>query len=136
MAAIELSEEFKILMNARANITAISEFITEKSDRENNRYVFAYTITIENISNESFQLLFRHWIIEDANFKTEEVYGEGVVGKKPVINSRQSYSYSSLAVLETEMGTMQGKYFVQAENGTGFELIIPKFILAVPRVLH
>ncbi|MEM7358088.1 MAG: Co2+/Mg2+ efflux protein ApaG [Pseudomonadota bacterium] len=123
-------------MNDRATIKTVSGFVEQQSDAQNNRFVFAYTITIENISDKPFQLLSRHWVIQDANRKIEEVYGDGVVGEQPVIKPGQSYTYSSGAVLETEMGTMEGRYFMQSENEDEFEVAIPKFVLTVPRILH
>ncbi len=123
-------------MIKKINITAVTGFVEQQSDRDNNRFVFAYTITIENVSDEPFQLVSRHWVIQDANRKVEEVYGEGVVGQQPIIKPGEKYSYSSGAVLETEMGTMEGRYFMLSEKDDEFEVSIPKFVLTVPRVLH
>lgn len=120
----------------KASIKAVTQFIEQQSDKKNGRYVFAYTITIENTSDTSFQLLSRHWIIQDANRKIEEVIGDGVVGEQPIIKPGEQYTYSSGAVLETEMGTMEGKYFMVAENKDEFEVLIPKFTMSVPRVIH
>ena len=123
-------------MNQKAAITTVCGYVEQQSDSTKSRFVFAYTITIENISDAPFQLVSRHWVIQDANRKIEEVYGEGVVGEQPVIQPGQSYTYSSGAVLETEIGTMEGRYFMLSENNGEFEVPIPKFVLAVPRVLH
>jgi len=123
-------------MTSRATITTISSFVKNQSDENNKRFVFSYTITIENISDKAFQLISRHWVIQDANRKIEEIYGEGVVGEQPIIASGEKYSYSSGAVLETEMGTMQGRYFMLSPNMDEFEVVIPKFVLSVPRTLH
>ena len=123
-------------MTEKANITAETGFVEQQSDVENNRFVFYYTITIENVSDTAFQLLSRHWVIQDANRKIEEVYGEGVIGEQPVIEPGESYTYSSGAVLETEMGTMEGRYFMLSNNNDEFEVPIPKFVLSVPRTLH
>ena len=123
-------------MPNKVDITVLSSFIEQQSDTKNSRFVFAYTITIENVSSEVFQLLSRHWIIRDANLKMEEVYGEGVVGEQPSINPGEKYTYSSGAVLETEMGTMEGRYFMIGKNEQEFEVSIPQFVLSVPRTLH
>ena len=109
-------------MKNKVNITAKTGFVEQQSDQENNRFVFAYTITIENVSDEAFQLVSRHWVIQDANRKIEEVYGEGVVGEQPVIKPGEKYSYSSGAVLETEMGTMEGRYFMLSDKESEFEV--------------
>ena len=98
--------------------------------------MFSYTITIKNVSEKPFQLLSRHWIIQDANRRVEEVYGEGVIGEQPLIDPGESYTYTSGTVLETEMGTMEGRYFMVGDSNDEFEVAIPKFVLSVPRVLH
>jgi len=123
-------------MNSKIKISAVTDFVEQQSDINNKRFVFAYTITIANESEIPFQLLSRHWIIQDANRKIEEVYGEGVVGEQPLINPGESYTYSSGAVLETEMGTMEGRYFMLSQTNDEFEVVIPKFVLSVPRTLH
>ncbi len=122
--------------NNMANISAVTSFVPQQSDIKNNYYVFSYVISIENISDEPFQLMSRHWIIQDANRKIEEVYGDGVIGKQPLIFPGETYSYSSGAVLETEIGTMEGRYFMLAKETDEFEVSIPKFILSVPRTIH
>ena len=112
----------------------------QQSDTKENRFVFSYTITIRNNSDFDVQLLSRHWIIQDANRKIEEVYGEGVVGQQPLISPGAEFSYSSGAVLETEIGTMEGRYFFvdksTVQKPEEFAVTIPKFVLSVPRVLH
>ncbi|NNC99749.1 MAG: Co2+/Mg2+ efflux protein ApaG [Gammaproteobacteria bacterium] len=123
-------------MNDKASIKAVSGYVEQQSDKDKNRFVFAYTITIKNVSDSPFQLISRHWVIQDANRKVEEVYGDGVVGEQPIIQPGQSYTYSSGAVLETEMGTMEGRYFMLSDSDDEFEVPIPKFVLTVPRVLH
>lgn len=119
-----------------AEITVVTRFIERQSDIKNNRFVFAYTISIENTSTEPFQLMSRHWVIKDGNGKIDEVYGEGVVGEQPRILADENYKYSSGAVLETEIGTMEGRYFMRSDQGDEFEVAIPKFVLSIPRTLH
>lgn len=123
-------------MSNKAKISTVTDYVKLQSDEKNNRFVFAYTVTIENISDDEFQLVSRHWVIQDANRKIEEVYGEGVIGEQPVISPGESYTYSSGAVLETEMGTMEGRYFMLSKTNNEFEVPIPKFVLSVPRTLH
>ena len=110
--------------------------VDEQSEPDIDRYVFAYTITIENHSDVQAQLLGRHWVITDANGKVQEVSGDGVVGEQPRLNPGESYKYSSGAVLETPVGAMEGRYRMQAADGIDFYAPIPAFTLAVPGVLH
>ena len=72
----------------------------------------------------------------DGEERSREVHGEGVVGEQPSIAPGQEFHYSSGAILETEVGTMEGSYQMIAEDGTCFDAEVPAFTLAVPRALH
>lgn len=117
-------------------VSARTAYLREQSEPERDRYVFAYTITIENAGTATAQLISRHWIITDALGKVQEVRGDGVVGEQPVLAPGTSFEYTSGAVLETPVGTMQGSYQMVADDGSGFDAAIPTFRLAVPNVLH
>ena len=122
--------------NYEIRIEVATNYVVDQSEPDVGRYVFAYTITIENLSDVAAKLLSRHWVITDANGKVQEVSGDGVVGEQPHLNPGESFRYSSGAVLETPVGAMQGSYRMEADNGTNFEAPIPPFTLAVPGVLH
>jgi ApaG protein len=98
--------------------------------------VFAYEITLRNLGMMPARLQTRHWVITDANGKVEEVRGEGVVGEQPRLQPGESYSYTSGAILETQVGTMRGTYLFHADDGIDFEAPVPEFVLSVPRTLH
>lgn len=117
-------------------VQPMPQFIPDQSDPENDRYVFAYTITIRNIGQVPAQLVSRHWIITDANNEVQEVRGLGVVGKQPLLQPGESFQYTSGSALTTPIGTMKGTYQMVAEDGTHFEAEIPEFVLAIPRALH
>lgn len=118
------------------SIHVATQYVDDQSEPDIDRYVFAYTITIENRSTVPAQLLSRHWVITDANGKVQEVSGDGVVGEQPKLGPGESYRYSSGAVLETPVGAMQGRYRMQAADGMDFDAPIPPFTLAVPGMLH
>ncbi|MGH1440535.1 MAG: Co2+/Mg2+ efflux protein ApaG [Cellvibrionaceae bacterium] len=111
-------------------------YLDDHSQPEKKRFAFAYTITIENNSDQPAQLLSRHWIITDANNVVQEVEGMGVVGQQPRILPGDSYTYSSGAVLETQVGTMEGTYQMQSDSGESFNIPIPAFSLTRPHALH
>lgn len=113
-----------------------TQFVSAQSDPSRNRYVFAYTITIENVGEAPAKLLTRHWIITDAGGQVQEVKGEGVVGEQPHLKPGDSFRYTSGAVLETPVGTMQGTYHMVTDDGARFEAPIAVFRLAVPHALH
>jgi len=125
-----MSEKNKVLVEAKPH------YIEAQSSPEQNRYVFAYTITITNVGATAARLLTRHWLITDANGKVQEVNGEGVVGEHPYLKPGQMFRYTSAAIIETPVGIMQGKYQMQSENGEDFKAPIPQFTLSIPRTLH
>lgn len=117
-------------------IQIATRFLDEESEPEREHYVFAYTIRIRNLGRLPAQLVSRHWIITDGNGKVEEVRGEGVVGQQPRIEPGEQFEYTSGAVLETAVGSMQGSYDMVGDDGTRFDASIPPFTLAAPRTLH
>ena len=113
-----------------------SRFLPEQSKPEDGRFVFAYTIRIHNSGNVPARLISRHWLITDDNGKVQEVRGEGVVGEQPWLRPGEDFEYTSGAVLETPIGTMQGSYQMLADDGTEFDADIAPFTLSIPRTLH
>ncbi len=104
-------------------------YLEAQSDVMERKFVFAYYIRIENKGTEAVQLLRRHWLINHAGGRVEEVEGEGVVGKQPVIKPGEFHEYNSFCVLDTFEGTMEGTYLMQRANGEYFRATIPKFVL-------
>ena len=113
-----------------------SRFLPEQSTPEDGRFVFSYTIRIHNSGQMPARLISRHWLITDDNGKVQEVRGEGVVGEQPWLRPGEDFEYTSGAVLETSLGTMQGSYQMLADDGTRFDASIAPFTLSVPRTLH
>lgn len=98
-------------------------------------FSFSYEITIENQSNDSVQLISRHWKIYDSLKNTEIVEGEGVIGKKPILAPKKSYTYSSFCNLTSPIGSMKG--FFNMINFTSTKSIVvqvPTFQLTVPAI--
>lgn len=111
-------------------------YIEDQSVPEENRYVFAYTVNIQNLGQIAAKLVSRHWIITDANGKIQEVKGQGVVGEQPYLRPGEAFRYTSGAVLDTAVGTMRGSYQMVSDDGSRFDAEIPAFTLSVPRTLH
>lgn len=112
-------------------------YVSEQSDPEQQRYVFSYTVNIHNHGSETVKLLSRHWLIVDGNEKVQEVRGQGVVGKQPSIAPGECYEYTSGAILETTMGTMEGSYQMTTESTQKtFDAAIGMFSLLHPGSLH
>jgi len=117
-------------------VTTQVEYIPEQSSEEQDRYVFAYTITLSNTGSIPAQLISRHWIITDAAGSVQEVRGLGVVGEQPLLKPGESFEYTSGSAVATPVGTMKGTYQMVAEDGTKFDAVIAEFTLSMPRVLH
>ena len=117
-------------------VTTQVEYIPEQSSEEQDRYVFAYTITLANTGSSPAQLISRHWVITDAAGSVQEVRGLGVVGEQPLLKPGESFEYTSGSAIATPVGTMKGTYQMVAEDGTKFDAVIAEFTLSMPRVLH
>jgi ApaG protein len=117
-------------------VSAQCQYVEDQSDPETGRYVFAYTINIRNTGNVAAQLISRHWIITDADGDVQEVRGLGVVGHQPLLQPGEAFEYSSGSAIATPVGTMKGSYQMTADDGHQFDVPIPEFTLAIPRVLH
>lgn len=113
-----------------------TDYLAAQSRPQQQRFAFAYTITIENHGDQGAQLLSRHWIITDAHNAVQEVEGTGVIGEQPRIAAGASYRYTSGALLATEAGTMEGSYTMQTDKGEIFTAPIPIFMLGSVRALH
>jgi ApaG protein len=120
----------------KIRIDVETSYLGEQSNPREQRYVFAYTITIRNEGGQPATLLRRHWIITDANGGVKEVRGDGGVGEQPRPVPGQGFRYSSGAVLETPVGTMQGPYQMVDAEGESFDAPIPMFRLAMPGILQ
>jgi Uncharacterized protein affecting Mg2+/Co2+ transport len=125
-----------MINSPRVCVQVQSVYIEAQSSPEDERYVFAYTVTIRNLGRGSVQLLGRYWLITNAHGRETEVQGEGVVGVQPHIAPGGEYQYTSGAVLETPLGTMQGHYDMIDAEGNAFSIDIPVFRLAVPALIH
>jgi ApaG protein len=117
-------------------VTTRTTYVPEQSDVEQGRYVFSYTITLKNTGTVTAQLISRHWIITDANNRTQEVRGLGVVGEQPTLRPADSYEYTSGTAIATPVGTMRGTYQMVGADGLKFDAAIPEFTLSIPRILH
>ena len=107
-------------------------YLPEDSNPEQGRWIWAYTIEIENHGRDIVTLVSRHWVITDARNKVEEVKGQGVVGEQPVLGPREAFRYASGCPLGTPSGAMRGTYQMVTAGGDAFEVEIPEFSLHLP----
>lgn len=118
------------------DVSVVSRYLPEQSQPEQNRFAFAYTVTVSNTGELPATLLSRHWVITDGDGRVQEVRGAGVVGEQPLIQVGASHTYSSGSVMTTRVGFMQGSYHMLAEDGKRFDATIAPFRLVVPGSLH
>lgn len=113
-------------------VTVAPQFLADQSKPREGYFVWAYTITIENSSDQTVRLVNRFWKITDANGRVQEVRGEGVVGEQPVLKPGESFEYTSGAPLATPSGFMAGSYQMESYDGKPFDIEIPAFSLDQP----
>ena len=103
-----------------------TRYIEDQSNPEQNYYVFAYTITIENHSPDTVQLLGRHWFIYDTGDGPSEVAGKGVVGQQPILGPGDAHTYKSGCHLRASIGMMKGTFeMIRLSTGKTFDVNIP-----------
>ncbi len=107
-------------------------YLAEQSNPQLDRWFWSYHVRIENASDLSVQLISRSWRIVDGRGATHEVHGEGVVGETPLIAPGGSFDYVSGCPLDTPSGSMSGSYRMVDEDGSVFDIEIPRFALVAP----
>ena len=107
-------------------------YLEDQSTPDEDHYVWAYHVHIENNGSETVQLLTRFWSITDSRGAMHEVQGDGVVGEQPVLHPGESFEYTSGTPLSTPSGIMAGSYGMTSEDGRRFDVGIPAFSLDSP----
>jgi len=110
-------------------ISVMPEFIPGIYHGQKGKNLFSYLVTISNESDDSVVLQSRHWIIIDADGSKEEIDGDGVIGYKPELKPGTSFTYSSFCPLNTEWGTMEGRFTMLRKDGSEFDAEIKRFYL-------
>ncbi len=118
------------------DVQTTTAYLLGQSIPTEQRFVFSYTITITNNSDETVQLLTRSWRITDANGDVSTVEGEGVIGQTPYIAPASSFTYTSGSMFKTPVGTMEGHYQMRSKSGDLLDVEIPVFRLAIPNILN
>ena len=114
------------------SVSVETSYLEKQSDPDEQYFVWAYRITIANHSDQTVQLLTRHWKISDGQGRVQEVRGDSVIGEQPILEPGASYTYSSGTPLQTPSGFMHGSYQMQSDDGERFDVDIPAFSLDSP----
>lgn len=117
-------------------VTVMPQFVEGQSLPENGKFVWAYTIIVENHGPDTVTLLTRHWIITDGHGRRQDVRGDGVVGEQPTLRPGQKFEYTSGCPLTTPSGMMVGSYGMVTDKGRPFDVAIPAFSLDSPHDRH
>jgi len=112
------------------------EFLAEQSSPRDSRFIWAYTVEIDNQSGRDLTVTDRFWQIADSNGQVQEVRAAGVVGETPVVKSGETFRYTSGAPLTAPSGMMRGSYKMCTETGESFDIIVPTFLLDSPHEGH
>ena len=124
------------MKNNNINIKVETNFIKERSSPTVPIYMFSYNIVVKNNQDAEVQLLSRYWHITDGNNHIDEVRGQGVVGKQPIIRANTIFEYSSFCPLRTPFGVMHGYFQMKNSKGDKFNALISPFRLIVPEHLN
>ena len=108
------------------------EYLAEQSSPSDGRFIWAYTVEIDNQSSDDLRVTGRYWHIADSRGQVQEVRGQGVVGEKPVVRAGEQFRYTSGAPLSAPSGMMSGSYRVEPESGEPYDIDIPVFVLDSP----
>lgn len=117
-------------------ITVLPVYLDAQSEPEDNHYLWAYHVRIDNLGKETIQLKKRYWLITDAYGRRQEINGKGVVGENPIILPGESFEYTSGTPLTTPSGIMMGHYEMEKMDGESFIVDIPAFSLDSPYQAH
>lgn len=127
----------KTALSQNIEITVTPRFEEEKSSFVNNSFIHSYEVIIKNNNIFPVKLLERCWFIFDSTEGSYTVFGEGVIGEKPILEAGESYVYSSFCEMTNEMGRMSGFYNLRNEfSGEIFKATIPTFNLEIPSSLN
>jgi ApaG protein len=114
-------------------VSVRSFYLADQSRPDDNHFVWAYRVRIENQGHETVQLVSRTWRIVDSQGRVQTVQGEGVIGQQPLLEPGETFEYTSGTPLDTPSGFMSGAYrMILPSSGEHFEIEVPAFSLDSP----
>ena len=116
------------------NVSVKSYYLEDQSEPDEQLYVWAYQVTINNRGQQTVQLKKRYWKITDSNGVNKEVRGAGVIGEQPILRPGEKFEYTSGTPLSTPSGFMEGYYEMETKDGNRFDASIPLFSLDSPYI--
>ena len=119
-------------LTAGVRIRVRPKFMHDESEPSEGKFIWAYTVDVENETEQTWTIVRRHWHIVDAAGRTQLVEGEGVIGQTPTIEPGERFSYTSGAPLSAPSGIMSGAYDMKSDTGEMLVAVIPAFSLDSP----
>ncbi|QBO59486.1 Co2+/Mg2+ efflux protein ApaG [Chryseobacterium salivictor] len=117
-------------------VSVVPQYDIKNSFPAENRFVFRYNISIENLGRDTIKLMSRKWLIFDLGYGFTEVAGEGVIGLTPIIEPGDNFTYFSNVLLRSGVGNMSGTFYCKnLLSDEILEVEVPKFNL-VSEVLN
>jgi len=107
-------------------------YLEDQSAPDEDHFVWAYQVRIENLGEETVQLINRYWQITDSLGRVQEVRAPGVVGEQPTLRPGEAFEYTSGTPLPTPSGIMVGAYEMKGLDGRHFDVAVPAFSLDSP----
>jgi len=128
MDQVQLQEEYS-KTTRDIKVTVFPEFADDRSNPSRNLYAYSYTVELENIGNETVQLINRHWRVFSAGIQVADIKGEGVIGEQPVLEPNMKFQYTSWTMVSDPIGSMKGSYTFMSDQSEWFDVEIPEFSL-------
>ncbi|MEN8236971.1 MAG: Co2+/Mg2+ efflux protein ApaG [Pseudomonadota bacterium] len=107
-------------------------FLADQSSPDDNIFVWAYNVRIENNSKIAVQLKSRIWKITDNLGQSQKIKGRGVVGQQPTLDPGDAFEYTSGVPLKSPSAIVQGSYKMLTEYDEWIDVSIPAFSLDSP----
>ncbi len=107
-------------------------FLDDQSSPEENIFVWAYNVRIENNGKIAVQLKSRTWQVIDSLGQSQKISGKGVVGQQPTLDPGDAFEYTSGVPLKAPSAIMQGSYKMLTEYDEWIDIAIPTFSLDSP----
>ena len=132
----ERAAETSTAVTEGIRVTVRSQYLPDQSVPGAKRYVFAYTVRIENEGSEPAQLRTRHWIITDGGGKVEEVRGPGRRRADAVPAARRALRVHE-RVRPADPPRRDARDLPDDRpDGREFDAAIAPFVLALPHSLN
>ena len=134
MQNMEIENEVSFSRHTSNGVTvlAVPMFMEDESQPDENRYVWACHLRVENNTGGSIRLVGRYCTIAGADGVTRFDRRSEIDGGFPVIGPGGAFEYTSGTPLQVPSALLMGKIGVVNEQGESFEVDMPVISLDSP----